>query len=110
MLRVAVLLVLVTLAGGCVSADVIEGSEIPWEAVERIRVGKTTRAEVLNWLGAPQNFANPTAMAEYLESGGLESETSSRYPFADVFVYQLTRGHLRGFAAASSCTSIRTCS
>jgi hypothetical protein len=87
------------LACGCVSADVMEGSPIEWEAVERIRVGETTRSEVLTWLGAPQNFANPAALAEFLESGGLESETGARYPFADVFVYQLSRGRLRGFAA-----------
>lgn len=92
-------MLLVGLASGCVSADVIEGSEIRWETVEQIRVGETTRSEVLGWLGAPQNFANPTMLAEFLESGGLESEFASRYPFSDVFVYQLTRSHLRGFAA-----------
>jgi hypothetical protein len=87
------------LASGCISADVIEGSEIPWQTVERIRVGETTRSEVLDWLGAPQNLANPTVLAEFMEEGGLESEFASRYPFSDVFVYQIARGELRGFAA-----------
>jgi hypothetical protein len=87
------------LAAGCISADVVEGTDIAWESVERIRVGETTRSEVLSWLGAPQNFANPAAFAEFVESGGLEAETGARYPFADVFVYQLSRGRLRGFAA-----------
>jgi hypothetical protein len=98
MRRPAAGLLFAALAAGCVSADVIEGSEIRWETVERIRVGETTRSEVLDWLGAPQNFANPSVLAEFLEEGGLESEYASRYPFSDVFVYQLTRGELRGFA------------
>ena len=92
-------LLLTVALGGCVSAVVTEGSEIQWETVERIRVGETTRDEVLSWLGAPQNFSNPTALAEFLESGGLGSEATARYPFSDVFVYQLSRGRLRGFAA-----------
>jgi hypothetical protein len=92
-------LLAIALACGCVSADMYEGSEIPWGAVERIHAGQTTRSEVLTWLGAPQNFANPSALVEFLEGEGIESESYSRYPFADVFVYQLTRGRLRGFAA-----------
>jgi hypothetical protein len=87
------------LASGCVRARFLEGSEIPWAAVERIHTGQTTRTEVLNWLGAPQNFANPTALAAFLESQGIESESYSRYPFADVFVYQFTRGRLKGLIA-----------
>lgn len=86
-------------ASACLSIDTLEGSELPWKAVERIEPGTTTRAEVLRWLGAPQNFANPSELGELLASQGIESETYSRYPFADVFVYQLTRGRLRGFFA-----------
>jgi len=93
------LLLILALADGCVSADLYEGSEIPWSAVERIRAGETSRSEVLTWLGAPHNFANPTALAEFLAGEGIENETYARYPFADVFVYQLTHGRLRGFAA-----------
>jgi hypothetical protein len=81
---------------GCIHANSYEGAEIPWEAVERIQIGETTRADVLAWLGAPQNFANPTALADFFESQGLESDAWVRYPAADVFVYQLTRGRLRG--------------
>jgi hypothetical protein len=90
---------LLVLASGCVNARMYEGSEIPWQSVEQIRPGQTTRSQVLDWLGAPQNFSNPSALVEFLEGEGIESETYSRYPFADVFVYQLTRGRLRGFVA-----------
>lgn len=92
-------LLVVVIATGCVTAEITEGSEISWESVARIKVGETTRDEVLGWLGAPQNFANPTALGEFLESGGLSSEATLRYPFSDVFVYQLSHGHVRGFAA-----------
>jgi len=86
-------------ATACVSVDMLEGSNLPWSSVERIRPGITTRSEVLDWLGAPQNFANPTELGEFLAGQGIETESYSRYPFADVFVYQLTRGRLRGFFA-----------
>ena len=99
MLRICGCLLAGALAAGCVTAEVTEGSEIAWESVERIRVGETTRDQVLDWLGAPQNFSNPTALAEFLDSGGLSSEAALRYPFSDVFVYQLSRGRVRGFAA-----------
>ena len=99
MLRIWKWLLVAALAAGCVTAEITEGSDISWDSVGRIRVGETTRDEVLGWLGAPQNFANPTALGEFLESGGLSSEATLRYPFSDVFVYQLSHGHVRGFAA-----------
>jgi hypothetical protein len=98
-MRKLVGLALLLFGGACVSVDTLEGSELPWTSVERIQPGTTTRSQVLDWLGAPQNFANPTELGEFLAGQGIESETYSRYPFADVFVYQLTRGHLRGFFA-----------
>jgi hypothetical protein len=90
---------LLVLAGGCVNARMYEGSEIPWQSVEQIRPGATTRSQVLDWLGAPQNFSNPSALVEFLAGEGIESGSHARYPFTDVFVYQLTRGRLRGFVA-----------
>ena len=98
-MRAAAWFALLAIAGGCVSARMYEGSEIPWQLVEGIRPGQTTRSQVLDWLGAPQNFSNPSALVELLEGQEMESESRARYPLADVFVYQLTRGRLRGFVA-----------
>lgn len=82
---------------GCISARYSEGEGIPWESVGGVRPGQTTKNEVLEAFGAPQNFSSPSALAEFLENQGLEPETYSRYPFADVFAYQATYGALRGF-------------
>jgi outer membrane protein assembly factor BamE (lipoprotein component of BamABCDE complex) len=91
-----VLLVGLVLAG-CISARYTEGEAIPWDSVAQIQPGQTTKDEVLAAFGAPQNFSNPSALAEFLENQGLESDAYSRYPFADVFAYQANYGALRGF-------------
>jgi len=82
---------------GCLNARYSEGEAIPWDAVARVQPGQTTKDEVLDVFGAPQNFSSPSALAEFLESQGLEADAYSRYPFADVFAYQANYGALRGF-------------
>jgi len=82
---------------GCISARYSEGEAIPWDAVAEVQPGQTTKNEVLEAFGAPQNFSSPSALAEFLENQGLEAEAYSRYPFADVFAYQADYGALRGF-------------
>ncbi|MFQ5513367.1 MAG: hypothetical protein ACE5FG_02930 [Myxococcota bacterium] len=84
---------------GCVNGTYIEGNEIAWEQVAKIRPGQTTKAEVLKLLGAPQNLSRPSALAEFLENQGLESTRFAGYPFSDVFTYQRTRGELSGLLA-----------
>lgn len=69
-----------------------------WDLAESIVPGETTRSKVLELLGPPQNFASPTALADFLESRGLDPSEYHRYPFTDVFAYQLSRGRLRGLA------------
>lgn len=90
-------LMLVLVLAGCITGHYSEGSAIAWEAVDSLRPGVTTKSEVLERFGAPHNFSSPIALAEFFESQGLEAEAYSRYPFTDVFAYQLNRGKLRGF-------------
>lgn len=95
----ALLAVPALILAGCITGNYREGSEIPWERVAQIIPGETTKSEILDQFGAPQNFSAPTAMPEFFESRGLEASSYSRYPFTDVFTYQLSRGKLRGFIA-----------
>lgn len=82
---------------GCFTAHYSEHAAIPWDRVERIEPGVTTRAEVLDWFGAPLNFSDPGALAEFLQSRGLEADAYARYPFDDVFAYQYNRGEAQGW-------------
>jgi hypothetical protein len=82
---------------GCITGRYTEGNPIAWRAVESLQPGETTKTEVLARCGAPLNFSSPIALAEFLESQGLEAPADSRYPFSDVFAYQMNYGKLRGF-------------
>jgi hypothetical protein len=90
------LLVVLVLAG-CITSGYSEGNPIAWEALSSLQPGLTTKSEVLERFGAPRNFSSPTALVEFLESRGLEPEAYSRYPFSDVFTYQMSYARLRGF-------------
>jgi hypothetical protein len=96
-MRRSILFLTLAVLSGCIRGNYLEGSAVPWERVQRIQPGVTTKAEVLAWLGAPLNFSIPTALDEFLEDQGLEGGGAPPYPFADVFAYQLSRGKLRGF-------------
>ncbi len=97
-MRFACLLVAALLPSACLSARYSEGAAIPWQYVDRIEPGTTTKSQVLDWFGAPENFSNPSALVEFLEANGLESESYARYPFTDVFVYELRQGELEAWS------------
>ena len=44
------------LLAGCLWADAVDGSSWPRETVAKIQVGKSTRADVLEWLGPPRHI------------------------------------------------------
>jgi hypothetical protein len=84
---------------GCVRAQYAEGDPLKWERLATIRPGETTRAQVLEQLGAPNSLSSPSMLEDYLEGHGIEPEAAPRMPLDDVFTYQFTRGQLRGFVA-----------
>lgn len=84
-------------SGGCISVGVnMEGNPISEEAVARIQKGKTTRAEVLELLGAPREV-------ETEDVTGLAEKAVARYQgekltlsidpalFNDVYIYERKR-------------------
>jgi hypothetical protein len=53
------LLLLAALAGGCVSVDARFGHAPPAAALATVRPGSTTRAELLDLLGPPEEYVGP---------------------------------------------------
>ncbi len=61
--------------GGCLWADAIDGSSWSRETVAKIEVGKTTRAQVLEWLGPPRQLLRLTEGEALVYSCSLEKST-----------------------------------
>jgi hypothetical protein len=97
--RASLLLATVSWIPGCVIGRYVEGNEIREEWIADLLPGVTTKDQVLEWFGPPENFSSSAALSEFLESRGLAPESAGRYPFTDVFAYQFHRGRLRGFFA-----------
>jgi hypothetical protein len=85
----------VTGATGCVVARYSEGANVREERIGEIQPGVTTRAEVLEWFGAPQGFTEPGMVRELMENAGLTPSEVVSVPFADVLVFESTKGRIR---------------
>jgi hypothetical protein len=79
---------------GCVMGRYEEGTAIDWNRIQEIQPGVTTRGEILEWFGAPENFTNPSALSEFLRSQGLQPETTASYPYSDILAYQFHHGRV----------------
>lgn len=99
MQRLASFLLLAALGAtpGCVIGRYTEGQTIPVEQIPRIVRGETTKTEILDWFGSPQSFADATLLESYLSDRELLPGPVVDLPFADVLVYRLTKGRLRGY-------------
>jgi hypothetical protein len=84
------------LALGCFSIRVVSGNSVPAERVVDIQPGVTTRAEILEWFGAPEDFTDPSGLRRVFAAGVLLPEDVLSLPYADVLVFELTRGRARG--------------
>lgn len=79
--------VLLLLCSGCISFTGEFGTPIPTEAVEAIRDGQTTRADIHRVFGPPSALYNPTFLDVVLEDE--EDITGSRAPLLDdVYTYR----------------------
>jgi hypothetical protein len=97
--RLVLVLLLASLAvtPGCVIGRYSEGETIATEQIPRIVPGQTTKTEILAWFGSPQSFADATFIEKFLSEQELDPGTVMDLPFADVFVYRITEGRLRGY-------------
>jgi len=83
-------------AAGCVIGRYEEGSRVAEERIAEIVPGKTTKTEILAWFGAPQGLADAALLESFLVDRELMPGPVVDLPFADVLVYRLTRGKVRG--------------
>lgn len=90
------LLVALSFTPACVIGRYSEGDAIAAEQIPRIVVGQTTKREILEWFGSPQNFVESSFLEQYLADQELTPEAVMGLPYADVLVYRLTKGRLRG--------------
>ena len=95
-LRSILLLLLCLCAGGCVIGRYEEGSPVAAERVAQIVPGVTTKTDILAWFGPPQGMADAQLLESFLVDRELMPGPVVDLPFADVLVYRLTQGELRG--------------
>jgi len=94
--RAALVVVLAALvADGCVLGRYSEGQPLELERLSQVKPGETTKAEILQWFGSPQSFANPSVLEEVQSQLGLTLGPVVDLPYADVLVYRMTQGRLR---------------
>jgi hypothetical protein len=79
-----------------VLARIDNGNAVRFERVDEIRVGTTTKAEVLAWFGAPDDASDPQVIDAVLQASDLLPAEAVRIPFADVFTYRFTEARVRG--------------
>jgi hypothetical protein len=97
--RFGSLLALVCVAGlgtGCLSMKVVSGNQVPTERVADIRPGETTKAEVLDWFGAPEDYTDPSGLRRVFDEAVVLPEDVLALPYADVLVFETTHGRVKG--------------
>jgi hypothetical protein len=89
------ILFLSILLTGCVVGRYYEGPKISAEKIKDIKPGVTTKEEIINWFGPPQNYMSPTAFNQILREIDVTIEPLNVYPFANILSYQYNQGHIR---------------
>ena len=93
---VLLLVCAVWLGAGCFSMRVVEGNHVPADRVAQLQPGQTTKAEVLDWFGAPEDYTDPSGLRRVFADGVAVPEDVLSLPYADVLVYEETHGRVKG--------------
>lgn len=80
---------------GCLMGGYTGGGAVSPDLVSQIEAGVTTKAQILDWFGAPAQFTDATTLGRALDATDLTPEDVVGLPFADIVVYRQTRGQLR---------------
>lgn len=86
----------VWLGTGCFSIQVTAGNQVPAERVGEIRPGETSKEQILDWFGAPEDYTDPSGLRRVFADGVAAPEDVLQLPYADVLVFELTRGQVKG--------------
>jgi hypothetical protein len=84
------------LGAGCFTIEVTAGNQVPTERVPEIMPGTTTKAEILDWFGAPEDYTDPSGLRRVLDDGVVLPEDVVALPYADVLVFETTHGRVKG--------------
>jgi hypothetical protein len=80
---------------GCFRIGVTVGAEIAEDRVAAIVPGQTTRAQILEWFGAPVQVSDGEIFTRMFDAGEITAEDLVALPFADLLVYEITDGNSR---------------
>jgi len=94
--RFALLLTVILFLGGCLLGNVKEGLNISEDLISRIKPGETTKKEIIEWFGPPQNYISPGIFNQVLREFDVSKEPPLYYSFANILSYQHTKGNMRG--------------
>lgn len=89
------ILILSLLSTGCVVGRYYEGPNIIAERVKDIKPGITTKEQIIEWFGPPQNYMSPTVFNKILRDLEVTGEPLTTYPFANILSYQYDQGNIR---------------
>ena len=64
--------------------------------ISRIKPGETTKKEIIDWFGPPQNYVSPGVFNQILRELDITKEPPIYYSFANILSYQFTQGEVRG--------------
>ena len=96
MVKVVMFLMIIIPLSGCLLGNVKEGPKISEEMISRIKPGETTKKEIIEWFGPPQNYISPGVFNQVLREFDVSKEPPLYYSFANILSYQFTQGNMRG--------------
>jgi hypothetical protein len=94
--KLGILLLSLSCAAGCFVGRYQEGLPVAADKIAQIVPGQTTKAEILDWFGAPSGLADAQLLESFLADRELLPGPVVDLPFADVLVFRLTEGRLSG--------------
>jgi hypothetical protein len=94
-LLAAPMLLLSLISTGCIVGRYYEGPNIIAEKVKDIKPGVTTKEEIIEWFGPPQNYMSPTVFNKILRDLDITGEPLGTFPFANILSYQYDQANIR---------------
>lgn len=80
----------------CIVGRYYEGPDILAEKVKDIKPGVTTKEEIIEWFGPPQNYMSPTVFNKILRDLDITGEPLGTFPFANILSYQHDQANISG--------------